>query len=269
MTLGEKVKLKREELGLSQEELAEKMNYKSKTSIHKIEQDITDLPLSKVKELANVLKTSSAYLMGWEDEKDKMINEIFNTEMIDSSVLTEEISQLPFLDSWNNESSMIPNEIQFFLTNDLDNLDNAKSPEDLKSFIQHLKIAKNSYLKYIKKIEEHRIPIKYKIVGDDRLEELKEIKYKYFEKGFTQKNTYFIKSVENEKIIYFLINPNKISINQLEEYVIEYREKKYLKRLIKLKDEYAMMGINKNNEAEIINKKDFKVLGTVISKNSD
>ena len=138
MTLGEKVKLKREELGLSQEELAEKMNYKSKTSIHKIEQDITDLPLSKVKELANVLKTSSAYLMGWEDEKDKMINEIFNTEMIDSSVLTEEISQLPFLDSWNNESSMIPNEIQFFLTNDLDNLDNAKSPEDLKSFIKIL-----------------------------------------------------------------------------------------------------------------------------------
>ena len=66
MTLGKKVKLKREELGLSQEELAEKMNYKSKTSIHKIEQDITDLPLSKVKELANILKTTPAYLMGWE-----------------------------------------------------------------------------------------------------------------------------------------------------------------------------------------------------------
>ena len=72
--------------------------------------------------------------------------------------------------------------------------------------------------------------------------------------------------MENKKIIYFLINPNKISINQLDEYVIEYRKKKYLKRLIKLKDKYAMMGINKNNEAEIINK---KVLGTVISKDSD
>ena len=68
MTLGEKVKLKREELGLSQEELAEKMNYKSKTSIHKIEVGITDLPLSKVKELAAVLKTTPAYLMGWEDK---------------------------------------------------------------------------------------------------------------------------------------------------------------------------------------------------------
>lgn len=68
MTLGEKVKLKREELGLSQEELAEKMNYKSKTSIHKIEVGITDLPLSKVKELAAVLKTTPAYLMGWEEK---------------------------------------------------------------------------------------------------------------------------------------------------------------------------------------------------------
>ena len=76
MTLGEKVRLKREELGLSQEELAEKMNYKSKTSIHKIEQDITDLPLSKVKELANVLKTTSAYLMGWDTEESKTYFEV-------------------------------------------------------------------------------------------------------------------------------------------------------------------------------------------------
>lgn len=71
MTLGEKVKLKREELNLSQEELAEKMNYKSKTSIHKIEVGITDLPLSKVKELAAVLNTTPAFLMGWEDKKEK------------------------------------------------------------------------------------------------------------------------------------------------------------------------------------------------------
>ena len=74
MTLGEKVKLKREELNLSQEELAEKMNYKSKTSIHKIEQGITDLPLSKVKELAAVLNTTPAYLMGWENKKEEKSN---------------------------------------------------------------------------------------------------------------------------------------------------------------------------------------------------
>lgn len=89
MTLGEKVKLKREELNLSQEELAEKMNYKSKTSIHKIEVGITDLPLSKVKELAAVLKTTPAYLMGWEEDKSqKKENNIF------SQLTAEELAKL-------------------------------------------------------------------------------------------------------------------------------------------------------------------------------
>lgn len=99
MTLGEKVKLKREELNLSQEELAEKMNYKSKTSIHKIEVGITDLPLSKVKELAAVLKTTPAYLMGWEeDKKEEKENNIF-------SQLTDE--ELAKLEKFNNMSTVM------------------------------------------------------------------------------------------------------------------------------------------------------------------
>ena len=91
MTLGEKVKLKREELNLSQEELAEKMNYKSKTSIHKIEVGITDLPLSKVKELAVVLNTTPAFLMGWEDKKEK--------ENINIDTLTTDYMMIPLYSS--------------------------------------------------------------------------------------------------------------------------------------------------------------------------
>lgn len=98
MTLGEKVKLKREELNLSQEELAEKMNYKSKTSIHKIEVGITDLPLSKVKELAAVLQTTPAYLMGWEEEKEEKENNIF-------SKLTDE--ELAKLEKFKNMSTVM------------------------------------------------------------------------------------------------------------------------------------------------------------------
>jgi toxin-antitoxin system, antitoxin component, xre family len=99
MTLGEKVKLKREELNLSQEELAEKMNYKSKTSIHKIEVGITDLPLSKVKELAAVLKTTPAYLMGWEEDKSQeKENNIF-------SQLTDE--ELAKLEKFKNMSTVM------------------------------------------------------------------------------------------------------------------------------------------------------------------
>lgn len=99
MTLGKKVKLKREELNLSQEELAEKMNYKSKTSIHKIEVGITDLPLSKVKELAAVLKTTPAYLMGWEEDKSQeKENNIF-------SQLTDE--ELAKLEKFKNMSTVM------------------------------------------------------------------------------------------------------------------------------------------------------------------
>ncbi len=69
MTVGERIKILREEKEISQEKLANMLGYKSKTSIFKIEKNITDLPLSKVQEFAKVLNVSTAYLMGWEDEE--------------------------------------------------------------------------------------------------------------------------------------------------------------------------------------------------------
>lgn len=68
MTIGDRIRKTREEKGISQDELAQIIGYKSKTSIHKVEQGITDLPLSKVNEFATALNVTPAYLMGWEDE---------------------------------------------------------------------------------------------------------------------------------------------------------------------------------------------------------
>lgn len=48
------------------------MGYKSKTSIHKAEQGITDLPQSKIIEFARALKTTPSYLMGWEEKNRKI-----------------------------------------------------------------------------------------------------------------------------------------------------------------------------------------------------
>jgi SOS-response transcriptional repressors (recA-mediated autopeptidases) len=84
MNIGDKIRKLREEKGLSQEELAQKMGYKSKTSIHKIEQGITDLPLSKVSEFANILNTTSSYLMGWEDEPNMIQPRFKNADIIKS-----------------------------------------------------------------------------------------------------------------------------------------------------------------------------------------
>ena len=66
MTVGERIKLRRLELHLSQDELAKRVGYKSRSSINKIEL-ARDLPLRKVELMARALETTPGYLMGWEE----------------------------------------------------------------------------------------------------------------------------------------------------------------------------------------------------------
>ena len=66
MTVGERIKEKRLALNMSQEELAKKVGYKSRSSIQKIE-SARNLPLKKVRKMASALDCTPAYLMGWED----------------------------------------------------------------------------------------------------------------------------------------------------------------------------------------------------------
>ena len=61
MTIGQRVKLRREELGLSQEELAKRIGYK-------IELDFRNLTQSKIKAIADALETTPSYIMGWDEE---------------------------------------------------------------------------------------------------------------------------------------------------------------------------------------------------------
>lgn len=68
--IGKRIKKRREELKMTQEELAVKLNYKSKTTIAKIENGTNDIVQSKVVEFAKALDTTPAYLMGWSEEKE-------------------------------------------------------------------------------------------------------------------------------------------------------------------------------------------------------
>ena len=63
MTIGQRVKIRREELGMSQEELATKVGYKSKSSINKIELGFRVLTQSKIKVIADALETTPSYIM--------------------------------------------------------------------------------------------------------------------------------------------------------------------------------------------------------------
>lgn len=79
--IGLRIKQRREELGLTQEELAEKLHYKTKSSINKIEKGVNDLPRTKVADFAVALQTSVSYLMGWVNDPDPkyaMLNELGN-----------------------------------------------------------------------------------------------------------------------------------------------------------------------------------------------
>lgn len=70
MSIGQRIKSRREELGMSQEELAHRIGYKSKSSINKIELDIQQLRQSKIKQIADALETTTDYIMGWSEKKN-------------------------------------------------------------------------------------------------------------------------------------------------------------------------------------------------------
>ena len=64
-TLGDNILYMRKQLGLTQEELAKRVGYKSKSSINKIELGLNDIPRSKVVKFAEALGTTPARLMGY------------------------------------------------------------------------------------------------------------------------------------------------------------------------------------------------------------
>ena len=72
MTIGERIRERRIELGMTQEELAKKAGYKSRSSINKIELS-RDLPLKKIAQVAQALSISPSELAGWDNTVNGMI----------------------------------------------------------------------------------------------------------------------------------------------------------------------------------------------------
>ena len=58
MKVGERIKQRREELGMSQEELAKKLGYANRFSVSKIETGKNDLTRSKIQKFADALGVS-------------------------------------------------------------------------------------------------------------------------------------------------------------------------------------------------------------------
>lgn len=81
MTIGERIKNRRKQLGLSADDVARKIG-KSRCTVFRYENNfIENVPTTILEDLAKVLKTTPAYLIGWSDEinaterKNKLIVE--------------------------------------------------------------------------------------------------------------------------------------------------------------------------------------------------
>lgn len=68
VNIGKNILAARKQLGLTQEELAARVGYKTKSAINKIELGVRDLPQKKIAAFAKALETTPGRLMGW-DEK--------------------------------------------------------------------------------------------------------------------------------------------------------------------------------------------------------
>lgn len=89
LELYKNIKRRRQQLKMTQTDLALKMGYADKSMIAKIEKGNVDLPQSKILAFANVLETTPGELMGWDYEAEP-------TETVDNIYKLDKI-KLPML----------------------------------------------------------------------------------------------------------------------------------------------------------------------------
>lgn len=92
-TTGTRIRKLREELELSQDDLATLLGYKSRSSINKIELGERNLTQSKIKAIADALHTTPAHIMGWEDPLESVDPDIMG-KIIADTVMTAHVQRL-------------------------------------------------------------------------------------------------------------------------------------------------------------------------------
>lgn len=95
MTIADRIRNIRNELQLSQTELAERANYCDKTRISKIENSGNDISMKQVKRIASALGVPMESLMGWSVPEDTpQAQEIRNSYLTNTFKLSENEKQL-------------------------------------------------------------------------------------------------------------------------------------------------------------------------------
>lgn len=108
MTIGERIKARRLELGLSVDEVADKLG-KNRATIYRYESsEIEKLPTVVLEPLSQILKVSPAYLMGWEEHVWYNYKGQLLTGPMMEKKLKEEIKQNDMLTEAQTSTTYIP-----------------------------------------------------------------------------------------------------------------------------------------------------------------
>ena len=67
--IGKRIKNRRESLEMSQDALAKKLGYTSRSTVNKIDNGVNSLRQTKIAAIAKALETTPAELMGWSEEE--------------------------------------------------------------------------------------------------------------------------------------------------------------------------------------------------------
>ena len=110
MTKGERIKQRRESLGISQVALADAIGEKKQT-VYKYETNrITNIPIENIESMAKVLNTTPAYLMGWDDSAlpspDVTEDTITFPVLVDVAAGYDRPAQM--LQNWEGEKIEVP-----------------------------------------------------------------------------------------------------------------------------------------------------------------
>lgn len=106
LELYKNIKRRRQQLKMTQTDLALKMGYADKSMIAKIEKGNVDLPQSKILAFANALETTPGELMGWdyETEATETVDNIYKLDKIKLPMLGKVACGEPIFADENRES---------------------------------------------------------------------------------------------------------------------------------------------------------------------
>lgn len=111
MTVSERIKLRREELQMTQDDLATKLGLNDKSSISKIENSGDDVTMKNVTRIATALSTTPKFLLGWdesveESNKFTTLNHIYLVLKRDKKV---DDRSIPLMFGYDSEEDMLQN----------------------------------------------------------------------------------------------------------------------------------------------------------------